>query len=630
MRFLNCLSLLCAKTLSYSVRVQCMYLHNTMLKHSINSLNLLKLQHLCREHYGRIHFSIGLCAKSFRETENEYAHEVLQTIPAYAKSTVKQPVAFGVSDYSEGNKELSEFAKVTMHCMSLNINLEEGPFSLPVLNLIKRLPSLSDENLLKCLFLLCCLPPTPKTWTPNFKALWNSLDSECVKRLPTWSTSQKLLVADYWFHLRLNRISQYNRNMIDNLLQRLSGLTDAEMVQLMFYINLQRELRLDSSESLKVRLVPVVKNISIDELGIVCLGFFKTKNKLNDISVIKIIIERFIDEIEVAKNLTLVSLLKFLKKSIQLSYTEMYIPLLHKCTAYTCRWDVHTCIHLALLASECHVYHPLLLDSIVERLCSTIERARLKDMMKLLQCLSHFNHHPPQKFNSLLFSEIRKESRRDEIAHQPRILIYIALYYSYVGHYNHTLLNVVLDSDFAQKCILAFPETELTFAEVDCCTEIECKDYTGNRLGRHFWTVLEKRRGSVDVKKQNAFTRLLGETLSAFTSKENIEVKHTLPHMFSPDIVIRVSGDQKSCDKDILFSPPKEEKWACLVMGVPYSFAYRSRHRTGVTAMKMRQLEKLGYKAILIPHYELPRDIERRKKYLERKLRCIGVCCNLF
>ncbi|XP_071040219.1 gamma-glutamylaminecyclotransferase C isoform X2 [Parasteatoda tepidariorum] len=117
MRFLNCLSLLCAKTLSYSVRVQCMYLHNTMLKHSINSLNLLKLQHLCREHYGRIHFSIGLCAKSFRETENEYAHEVLQTIPAYAKSTVKQPVAFGVSDYSEGNKELSEFAKNAENCL---------------------------------------------------------------------------------------------------------------------------------------------------------------------------------------------------------------------------------------------------------------------------------------------------------------------------------------------------------------------------------------------------------------------------------------------------------------------------------------------------------------------------------
>ncbi|GFR18853.1 FAST kinase domain-containing protein 5, mitochondrial [Trichonephila clavata] len=592
------------------------------------------------------HSSATLCAKRFQERENEHAHNIMSNINSYANSVVKNPVTLKnglLNSYSSevsSLREVNRFAEVTHQAVLHDLSLEDEHFSEVIRYLVQKLPYVSDAELIQIIHFLCLWKPSPKSYSTNFKLIWNALDYECVRRLKNWDVDRKLLVSDYWFHLRLNRISQYNRSLIIDMLENLNLLSNNQVVQLMFYINLQRKLPQILMKNLEEKLRIVINSVSIEEIGIVCLGFFKTENKLTDFNTIQSIINVFCRDLEKTNNVTIVSILKFLKKSLHLSHVDSYLPLLHKCISHIPKWDILASVHLALLATECRIYHPLLLNTVTEKFVAEIRSARIKDCTKLLQCLSHFNYFPESKFHELFFEEIFKESHQAEIEIHPQILVYAALYYAYLGHYNLDLLHRVLDPEFRNYCYHKCPDAMNAFAEIDYCVSIECKDYIGPRLSKEELKILENRRGNwpSDSRNNNFFRRLLRDfheiLEDALNGKENILIRHILPHMYSPDIIIRLTENSQSLSKlyddypsDSILIPPKGEIWACFVISPSFSFAFKSHHLTGNMKMKIRQLEKIGYKILFCPFYEIPLNTAMKKKYVKEKMDILNSIC---
>ncbi|GFU15704.1 gamma-glutamylaminecyclotransferase [Nephila pilipes] len=590
------------------------------------------------------HSSASFCAKSFQERENEHAHNVMSNISSYTNSIVRNTVTLHNGPLGTNSteisslQELNKFAEVTHQALLHDLSLEEEQFTEVIRCLVQKLPNVSDEQLIQILHFLCLWKPSPKSFSANFKLIWNTLDNECVLRFKNWDGDRKLLVSDYWFCLRLNRISQYNRSLIFDMLENLNLLSNSQVVQLMFYINLQRKLPQIQMENLEQRLKTVINSVSIEEIGIVCLGFFKTENRLTDFNTIQLIIDRFCRDLGKINNVTTVSVLKFLKKSLHLSHVNAYLPLLHRCVSHIPKWDILASVHLALLATECHIYHPLLLNTVTEKFATDIDNARIKDCTKLLQCLSHFNYFPASKFHELFFKEIFKEPRQTEIEIHPRILPYSALYYAYLGHYNFDLLHKVLDSKFRNYCYCKCPDATNSFAEIDYCVSIECKDYTGPRLSGEELKILKNRRGNLptDSRNNNFFTRLVREITESLedilNGKENILVRHILPHMYSPDVIVRLTDNSQSLSKlysdyplDAILIPPEDEIWACFVICPSFSFAFKSHHLTGNTKMKIRQLEKIGYKVIYCPFYDIPSSSSMRKNYIKEKLNILKI-----
>lgn len=592
------------------------------------------------------HSSAVLCAKRFQERENEHAHNIMCNINSYANSVVKSPVTLKNGPLNSNSseivslQELKRFAEVTHQAIFDDLSLEDEQFSEVIRCLVQKLPNISDDQLIQIIHYLCLWKPSPKSYSTNFKLIWNALDYECVCRLKNWDINRKLLVSDYWFYLRLNRISKYNRSLIFDMLDNLNLLSNSQVVQLMFYINLQRKLPQVQMGNLEKKLKTVLNSVSIEEIGIVCLGFFKTENKFTDFDTIQSIINCFLRDLGQINNVTIVSILKFLKKSLHLSHVESYLPLLHKCVSHIPKWDILASVHLALLATECHIYHPLLLNSVTEKFVTEIQSARIKDCTKLLQCLSHFSYFPESKFHELFFEEIFKESRQTEIEIHPQVLPYSVLYYAYLGHYNFDFLHRVLDPEFRNYCNHKCPQAINTFSEIDYCVSIECKDYTGPRVDKQELKILRNRRGNIpsDPRNNNFFTRLLrdfNEILEdMLNGKENILIRHILPHIYSPDIIIRLTENSQPLSKiyndypsDSILIPPKDELWACFVISPSFSFAFKSHHLTGSMKMKIRQLEKIGYKVMFCPFFEIPSNITMKKKYVKEKLDSLKCIC---
>ncbi|GBO11232.1 FAST kinase domain-containing protein 5, mitochondrial [Araneus ventricosus] len=609
---------------------------NRVLFHNVNQCSVLTVS--ASTFYASFHCSAPLFAKQFQERENEYAHSIMSSVNSYNNSIVKYPLTLknGPLDSSSTEisqvQELLDFSKVTPQAILNDLSLEDDKFTQLIGDLVHKLPTLSDDQLIQIIHYLCLWKPSPKSYSPNFKTLWNALDNECAQRIGKWDLDRKLLVADYWFYLKLNRISQYNRTLISDLLRNLKLLSNSQVVQLMFCINLQRKVPQDQMRCIEERLASMLKLITIEEIGIVCLGFFKTENKITDFNTIRLIIERFNKELSEVNKVTVVAILKFLKKSLHLNSIDYYIPLLHKCIPYIPKWDVLAAVHLALLATECHVYHPLLLNTVSEKLADDIEIARIKDCTKLLQCLSHFNHFPESKFHELYASEVFKKSRESEIEHHPEVLSFAVLYYAYLGHYDHNIIQAVLAPKFRSYCKWEQPESANSFAEIDYCVGIECEDYSGPRLHKQELKVLNKRRGNMPGESQNnKLTRIMNQISDnleeILNGKGNILIRHILPHIFSPDIIVRLTYSPeplsllyKNFPSESVLYPPKDEIWACFVINPAFSFAYQSLHLIGNTKMKIRQLEKIGYKVVFCPTYEVPLSSTMRKKYLKEKL----------
>ncbi|KAF8797002.1 Gamma-glutamylaminecyclotransferase like protein [Argiope bruennichi] len=617
---------------------------NRVLFHNVNQCSVLTVS--ASTLYASFHCCTPLFAKQFQERENEYAHNIMSNIDSYCNSVLKYPLTLKNGPLNSSSteisqvQELSDFSKVTEQAVLKDLSLEDEKFTQLIRDLVYKLPAISDEQLIQIIHYLCLWKPSPKSYSPNFKMLWNALDFECVQRINNWNLDRKLLVADYWFYLKLNRISQYNRTLISDLLRNLKLLSNSQVVQLMFCINLQRKVSQDQMGYIEEKLASVLKLITVEEIGIVCLGFFKTENKITDFNTIRLIIDRFNKALAEVNKVTVVAILKFLKKSLHLNSVDYYIPLLHKCIPYVPKWDVLAAVHLALLATECHVYHPLLLNTVTEKLADEIEIARIKDCTKLLQCLSHFNHFPESKFHKLFALEIFKKSRQTEIEHHPEILPYAVLYYAYLGHYDHSIIRAVMAPKFRNYCKQINPQSANSFAEIDYCVGIECTDYSGPRLHKEELKVLNKRRGNMPGESQNNNTLVrvmveITDTLEEILNgKENILIRHILPHIFSPDVIVRLTCSPeplpslyKNFPSDSVLYPPKDEIWACFVINPAFSLAYQSRHLTGNTKMKIRQLEKIGYKVLFCPSSDVPLSSTMRKKYLKEKLDILRNSC---
>lgn len=574
--------------------------------------------------------------KYFQEVENEYAHAIMEKLPGYSPSMAKFSLIADNknSGKSSENNVFDEFAKVTVDNLRVALNLENEMFSELIRKICASLSEASDEDVQRTLHYLCFWPPAPKTYTPHFKAVWNTLDAECTKRLKHWNVNHKLLIADYWSCLKLSRISQYNSAMIYDLIEKIDSLSTQQIVQLMFYINLQRKIPYEFLRTIERQLILGIDSMSVEEVGIICLGFFKTETKIYDFNLIQGIAQQLIRNVESVNHVTVAAILKCLRKSFYVSMTETYISILHRCIPFIKNWDIPTSIHLGLLSAAVNVYHPLLLNAICEKFFAEISDSRIKDCAKLLHCLSQFGYYYKKELHNLILSEVKKKYRKEEIYNYPEYVVHLALYYAYFGEFNNDLLSIIFQKSFIQCCLTNKPQAIPPLAEIDYCVEIEYPDYSGPKFDKGLRKVRKNYQGNLPntSKQQSIQAKFLKDIydclLEILGCNKNICIKHILPHFYTPDIIIRLSSKNEKplseiCQdfpSDVILIPPSNELWACIVVGGYFAFAHRSKQITGITTMKLRQLRKIGYNVIFIPHFDFPVNITQRRQFLKEKL----------
>lgn len=615
----------------FSSVFRCVQLINARQFHAVRTLKPPKRHNLQKLRY--LTTSTVSYVKLYTDTENIYAHKILQTIPVADNAifTLKPPnqKVTTTEDFERlldqnwrkktATEILEAFKNVSDYCMANNIPLSDKRFDRLVDGFVDHVEKLTDDQMSDFMICLQKFPWCSSYDAHNFHDIWSALDDICLIRMHEWPVKKRYYFADLWYRLNLARICAYNFEFTDKLIgyaarQRLSK---EEIVHTFFYLNICRRRKIDFE--LEYALEKVVDELSADEMGIVAMGYFKTETKIKLLPIVDAMCRKIIAEHDTMHEITLAAILKALRFSSLIKAGEMYYAVLDCLTSEIERMSNLSLIHIALLGTHLQIVHKDCLERVTEKLMRDLEKTRIKEIERLLLATAMFDFEPqiPDFYQKCLL-ELKKESRRLEKAQYSRCLPSALNYLSIRNLYDYDLLNEILDDAFIEEVYgkRATPR-ELMF--LDYNIDVECPDYTGNRLQKNMRAVTMKvnseRIPSPDCPKHSIAGKLflnVKKTIDEITGSPDLSLAiHILPHFSKADIIlckdvrsgrfVKPEGFEKYVLADLKRPELAEHlKWYAVVV-LAYNQTVRDTATPlGLMKMKARQLKAFGFKPVIV------------------------------
>lgn len=286
--------------------------------------NLVKISSRLLLNHRRLHVTSFYQAKVFVDRENSHAHEVLATSPKY--NIFKEIEISPISQTPENDlltllqpsevtpsTVINDFQFIASYCNNTGTCISEDRFDKFVDNFTSNCHKFTESQVIEALGLFTLLPKTESVRTKNFLELWSALDIICVERADEWDINTQLRVADAWYALNLAKLSEYVWLIMKKAGRRIRKLSPAQLVHVMFFCNVTRKPVLGEMIDFEMNLKEVVDQLTIDEIAVMSMGFFKTKTPLRDVGFIDYLYKRLTLEISTVGDISLVSLLKILR-----------------------------------------------------------------------------------------------------------------------------------------------------------------------------------------------------------------------------------------------------------------------------------------------------------------------------
>lgn len=637
-----------SKTLFYT---RSFILKCTKLRVTSNLINLTSTKF--------IHQSSTHLRRFFQDHENQHAHDIvlkrsnyINSIECIKELTLSDDKFRIICDEknwtTKTDSELIEsFKRLAIYCELQNIQLSDTRFDHIVDTICDRCFKFSDEQLEIVLQYLGAFPEGESINDRNFVELWSALDDTCVNRVTEWHTDKMLQIADLWYRLRLSKSIKFTFNMLRKIERRAKNLTPNELVQTMFHINLFRKRIVDMIK-FEINFAQSIDHLSIDEIAIVGMGFFKTQTKIANLSLVTNIYKRTMMELKTISDITLVSILKILRYSSNFEHTDVQYALLEAITPQIPRLSLLSSLHIGLLGSDMQVFHQKSLEEIVNKFLAVSSTARLKDLERMAFIIGMYNFKMESNNHHKLCQNILDEvpKRMDEIVRHPRCLAACMHYLSLSGFSNNEIISNILDPKFIDATYGDNMFNCRDIFHLDAYTRINLRSsYEGHQL------TLKRRKTLANIfqnsqlaqYRKSATTRLHEDIIHRCHEVfESPASAFLLPQYDRSDILVAFDRNTKSkISLSHLSSKITSHKGEVLdaefflseidhtnVMLVPFvvggwnNFIRGQDNRpTGLFQLKLEQLRLIGFNPILIPWFEwTPLNNVEKCKLLQNKI----------
>ncbi|BET01977.1 FAST kinase domains 5 [Nesidiocoris tenuis] len=576
--------------------------------------------------------------KVARTTENDFLHGVLRNSKRYNLNFIRETHDKIVADSAgtEGQfewKSLSddrlcrEFAKVCMEAYKNGDVMSDDKYVQMFTTLNERVAKMSDEEMKNILVSLVLWRSICSSYQPEFYVLANAIDKALVPKVNLLSAEKTLEIFEVLYQLRLLKTSDFVYNATKRLSRRVRKLTSEQLVLFLFYLNSLRMAKkyvefLDIEE----KLSRVVNKLTIEEIGVACAGFFKTESYLHYPELIDAIVTKMIQNADTAPEITLVCIMKALRYKLPTKLWHRLPEMIDALAPQIDRLSMQGAIHVPLILSSSLTRNEKALDKIANKLLVEIDSARLKDLEKVVYPLVLMNYDP--KTPKCIFREVgqqldRKE-RMYEIANFPKSYIAIVHYFVLKGIFLANHINRILSIEYLHA---VYGKTNYSLGRealfIDASVELECPDYTGNRLPPDVRAYMAKRYCSFipDRNKKLTFHQKFEvevmDTLKRLTG-DQYSTMYLLPNHPRADHVVR--WDSKNDFSPLPDDFAATEPFAGLVRSpgpdyvavVPVTrnmfLKNGNDELMGECVVKIRQLKALGYRPVVVSQTEWPME----------------------
>ncbi|NXI57717.1 FAKD5 protein, partial [Chloroceryle aenea] len=379
------------------------------------------------------------------------------------------------------------------------------------------------------------LPPT--------HPLLDACENEFCRRVWDMSLDQLLLVADCWRCLERN-VPSYLSILFSYANMHWKDLTLPQFVQLFYIIGEGRRSPADLMQKIESRILKYLDSFTLEEVGAVCLGLFKSLSGISD-HVMRKIADRVSLQMEDMSTYALVNVLKILR------YTRIdHLPILKELgkviPARIPTINIQGIMHISLTCSSLHYFDEGILAAIATSLPSKVTYCRSKDAAKFLWSFGCLDYEPPneEEFYSSLIEQMHRKLH--EFRKFPEHLLTGLLGLAFVKRYPEELIDYALTEEFIQKTRGSKYELKKDLFTLGKSVEIECPGYQGSRLPPQLCQeitemVLNFAEQEIYVRPEIVEAASLLESMLG--GPEYMKKHMILPHMRSSDLEVHLAMD---------------------------------------------------------------------------------------
>ncbi|XP_073505316.1 FAST kinase domain-containing protein 5, mitochondrial [Phyllobates terribilis] len=315
---------------------------------------------------------------------------------------------------------------------------------------------------------------------PTNHPLLKAYEKEFSGRVWYLSTNELLLVADMWRCLSFS-VPKFLDIMYSYMHLRCMDLTLAQAIQLIYITGEGRRAPEELMEKLEAVVLRYLQTINLEEIGTVCLGFFKTGHGLSEYLMRKfgdLIVENMND----ISNYSLVNVLKMFRFT-RVDHVDFFRQVGQVAFQRIPNMGIQGIMHVTLSFASMHILDEDLMNTVASVIPDRVGYCRSKDIAKLLWSFGILTYNPPNSdiFYSVLINEISKNLQ--EFQSFPEHFLTCLMALAFCQRFPLDLIKVALSEAFIiQSTKISLFELKKDLFTIAGSVEIECPEYIGETI----------------------------------------------------------------------------------------------------------------------------------------------------
>lgn len=380
---------------------------------------------------------------------------------------------------------------------------------------------------------------------PYTHSMLNVFETECCRRAWDMSLDQQLLVADLWRCLGRS-VPRYLEIALSCINLHWKNLTLPQLVQLVYIIGEGRKAPEDLMKKLDVLVLKYLDSLNLEEVGTVCLGFFKSHSGLSEHTMRKIG-DKVCAHMAEISNYALVNVLKMYRFT-HVDHIDFLKQLGSVVPSRIPAIGTQGVMHITLACSALHYLDERIMDAVAASVPSRAVYCRSKDIAKFLWSFGCLNYEPPNAEEFFASLEKQMRSRVHEFQKFPEHLLTALLALAFAERFPSDLIDYALSPEFVKLTRDSKFDLRKDLFTLDGTVEIECPQYTGSRLEPQLrqettdmlWTLAKK-----EICLKPEVTEAVSLLEDMLGGPQYLKSHMILPHTRSIDLEINLDSNQK-------------------------------------------------------------------------------------
>ncbi|ELV12822.1 FAST kinase domain-containing protein 5 [Tupaia chinensis] len=300
-------------------------------------------------------------------------------------------------------------------------------------------------------------------------------------------------------------------------------------------------------QKLESLILKYIDLINLEEIGAICLGFFKSSSSLSEF-----VMRKFGDlvctDMHHLSSHALVNILKMFRFT-HVDHVNFMKQFGEVAPQRIPSLGVQGVMHLTLACSALRILDEGVMNAVAASLPPRVAHCRSKDVAKILWSFGTLNYKPPntEEFYSSLINEIHR--KMPEFKQYPEHLLTCLLGLAFSEYFPVEFIDFALSPGFV-RLAQESSKFELTkeLCTLDGTVGIECPHYKGHRLSSHLqqeacemlWNLARK-----DMNSKPEFLETLSLLETMLGGPQYVKHHMILPHTRSSDLEVQLDVNMK-------------------------------------------------------------------------------------